>query len=135
MRGTYFVFLRNTYFTPGTHSLVAAMKGPEPLGSITGFEGSVSASRFGMIGSTLATGLLKASSMRPNGSVSTISNVFASTTRYSFSTLVMSWPVPSRTAQRLIEATQSSAVTGAPSWKARPSRSVKRQVSLSGESV
>jgi hypothetical protein len=34
------------------------------------------------------------------------------------------WPIASREAQRLIEAMQSSAVTGAPSWNFRPSRKV-----------
>ena len=37
----------------------------------------------------------------------------------------------SRAPQRLIDAMQSSAVTGAPSCHSRPSRSVKVQVSLS----
>ena len=43
------------------------------------------------------------------------------------------WPIESLAPQRLIEATQSSAVTGLPSCHSRPSRSVKVQVSLSGE--
>ena len=43
--------------------------------------------------------------------------------------------MPSRADQRLSEATQSSAVTGAPSCHSRPSRSVKVQVSLSSLTV
>ena len=43
------------------------------------------------------------------------------------------WPSESLAAQRLIEATQSSAVTGLPSCHSRPSRRVKVQVSLSAE--
>ncbi|CKS91924.1 Uncharacterised protein [Mycobacterium tuberculosis] len=39
----------------------------------------------------------------------------------------------SRLAQRLMEATTSSLVTGLPSWNSRPSRSVKVQVLLSGD--
>ena len=43
----------------------------------------------------------------------------------SVSTKSMSfWPMPSRSAQRSMEATASAAVTGAPSWKVSPSRSV-----------
>ena len=45
------------------------------------------------------------------------------------------WPIESLAPQRLIEATQSSAVTGLPSCHSRPSRRVKVQVSLSGETV
>jgi hypothetical protein len=42
----------------------------------------------------------------------------------SFTNVISFWPIASFAPQRLIEATQSSAVTGAPSCHSSPSRSV-----------
>ena len=50
--------------------------------------------------------------------------VFGSTTAKSFTKVIIFWPIASFAPQRLIDATQSSAVTGAPSCHSRPSRSV-----------
>ena len=47
----------------------------------------------------------------------------------------MIFALPKRAAQRLIEAMQSSEVTGVPLLHSRPSRRVKVQVSLSSETV
>ena len=43
------------------------------------------------------------------------------------------WPIASRAPQRLIEAMQSSEVTGLPSCHSRPSRRVKVHTVLSGD--
>ncbi len=48
---------------------------------------------------------------------------------------ISAWPKESRAPQRLIEAMQSSEVTGVPSLHSSPSRSVMVQVSLSSETV
>ena len=52
----------------------------------------------------------------------------ASTTLYSDSYEASFWPIESRADQRFSEATQSSAVTGAPSCHSSPSRRVNDQV-------
>ena len=62
-----------------------------------------------------------------------MAKVLASTTSMLATKDISFWPVASFAAQRLIEATQSSAVTGWPSCQARPSRSVKVWVSLSAD--
>ena len=59
--------------------------------------------------------------------------VLASGALKSLTTLISFWPMESRAAQRLIEATQSSPVTGLPLCHSRPSRRVKVQVSLSAD--
>ncbi len=59
--------------------------------------------------------------------------VLASGAERSVTTPISFWPIESLAPQRLIEAMQSSAVTGLPSCHSRPSRRVKVQVSLSGE--
>ena len=59
--------------------------------------------------------------------------VLASGADSSVTTPISFWPIESLAPQRLIEATQSSAVTGLPSCHSSPSRKVKVQVSLSGE--
>ena len=62
---------------------------------------------------------------RPVGDLSLTVKVFASLAVIESTKLISFWPSASRAAQRLIEAMQSSAVTGAPSCQSRPSRSVK----------
>ena len=52
-------------------------------------------------------------------------NVFLSTGVILLSAAIINRPTASLAPQRLIEATQSSAVTGWPSWNFSPSRSVK----------
>ena len=72
---------------------------------------------------TFDDGLPSARVTRPVGSFSVITMVLASFAS-SLSTKLMSfWPMASLAPQRLIEATQSSAVTGAPLCQVRPSRS------------
>ena len=82
---------------------------------------------------TLDDGLPSAVSTRPVGALSTIRNVFASTTGMSFTNDIIFCPIASLAPQRLIDATQSSAVTGAPSCQSKPSRNVIVHVSLSAD--
>ena len=83
------------------------------------------ATRLGMMNGTSEEGLPSDSSTRPYGSLSVKVKVLAST---AFSSLVKDisfCPIASFGAQRLSDATQSSAVTGWPSWNKSPSRKVK----------
>ena len=86
--------------------------------------GSVSATRFGIMNGTFELGLPSAPSTRPVGSLRTILNVFGFTACMSFTKPISFWPIESFADQRLMDATQSSAVTGLPSCHTRPSRSV-----------
>jgi len=77
-----------------------------------------------MMNGTLLDGLARASSTMPNGDFSSSTKVFASVA-WSLPVAASSIrPSASRLPQRSSEATQSSAVTGAPSWNWRPLRSV-----------
>ena len=82
---------------------------------------------------TFDDGLPSDCSTRPYGSFIFILKVLASTTSKPATEPIIFWPIESRAAQRLIEAMQSSAVTGLPLLHSRPSRSVKVQVSLSAD--
>eukprot|EP01085_Mycamoeba_gemmipara_P002219 Mycagemm_TRINITY_DN10042_c0_g1::TRINITY_DN10042_c0_g1_i1::g.2219::m.2219 type:complete len:108 gc:universal TRINITY_DN10042_c0_g1_i1:480-803(+) len=82
---------------------------------------------------TCEEGLPSESRTRPYGSFSTIWKVLPSTCLNSFTKSMSFWPIASRAPQRLIEAMQSSAVTGLPSCHSRPSRKVKVHTVLSGE--
>jgi hypothetical protein len=86
--------------------------------------GSVAASRAGMMNDGLAEGLPSASRTRPNGVSRSSVNVFLSTGAILLSAAIMRRPTASFAPQRLMDATQSSAVTGWPSWNLSPSRSV-----------
>ena len=98
--------------------------------------GSVAASRAGMMKDGLAEGLPSASSTRPNGVSRSMVNVFASTGAILLTAAIISRPsAESRAPQRLSEATQSSAVTAAPSWNFSPSRKVKEYFIASFETV
>ena len=110
------------------------MKGPEPTNSLIWSPAEVSATRLGMM-KGLPEGLASACSTTPVGALSTSWKVLASIALASASLAHRIWPRPSRTAQRFSDASTSSVVTGWPSWNSRPSRSVKVQVSLSGETV
>ena len=111
------------------------MNGPEPITSSTLIcvLGSVSAVFFGIMNGTFDDGLPSDCSTRPYGSFIFILKVLASTTSKSATEPNSFWPIESLAAQRLIEAMQSSEVTGVPLLHCRPSRSVKVQVSLSGD--
>ena len=98
--------------------------GPEPTTSLIWSLGSVAATRAGMMNAGLADGLPMASSTRPNGVSSSMTKVLRSTGAIFDSEAISSRPSASLAPQRLSEATQSSAVTGAPSWNLSPSRSV-----------
>ena len=82
---------------------------------------------------TLDDGLPSDSSTRPYGSFIFIRKVLASTASKPATEAIIFWPIESRAAQRLIDAMQSSEVTGWPLLHTRPSRRVKVQVSLSAD--
>ncbi|CPK97143.1 Uncharacterised protein [Bordetella pertussis] len=82
--------------------------------------------RLGMMKAGSELALLRPSMTAPKGCSSTISNVLSSLAVISLAAAIMRKPVRSRCAQRLIDATQSAAVTGLPSWNFSPSRKVKR---------
>jgi hypothetical protein len=84
--------------------------------------GSVSATRFGIMNGTFDDGLPSANTRRPVCSLSLTVKVFGFAAVIVSTKLITFWPSESFAAQRLIEATQSSAVTGAPSCQRRPSR-------------
>ncbi len=98
--------------------------GPLPVKSVIWVFGSVSATRRGIMNGVADDGLPSPPSTSPVGAPSTIRNVRASTAWYSLTKVASFWPTASFAAQRLIEAMQSSAVTGAPSCQTSPSRSV-----------
>ena len=93
--------------------------------------GSVSATRFGIMNGTFELGFPRAEMTSPVGSLSTMRKVFGLTTWSSFTKDIIFWPIESFAAQRLMDATQSSAVTGLPSCQRSPSRSVSVYVSRS----
>ncbi len=110
--------------SPGFHSSFLKTNGPEPVKSEIWVLGAVSATRLGIMNGTLEDGLPSAPSTRPVGSLSTILNVFALTIWMSFTKPISFWPIESLADHRLIDATQSSVVTGLPSCHESPSRSV-----------
>src|SRR5713101_2788032 len=113
-----------TAFSPGFHSSRLKMTGPEPVYSEICSDGEVSATRLGIMNGTLELGLARLSSTSPYGSFRISLKVFGSTAWKEAIEAISFWPMTSRAAQRLIEAMQSSEVTGAPSCHFRPSRSV-----------
>ena len=101
------------------------MNGPEPMNSVMGWALGVSAMRLGIMKSGRELSLARPSSSSEVGCLSTTRNCFASTASMRSISVISTCPVASASAQRLIEAMQSSDVTGAPSCHFRPSRSVK----------
>jgi hypothetical protein len=101
------------------------MKGPEPMTSsgLIGWAGSACATRAGMISIGERLGLASVSRTMPKGSLSTSRKVRASSASIEATAGARRSPVGSRRMKRRTEATQSSAVTGAPSCHCRPSRS------------
>ena len=87
--------------------------------------GSVSATRFGIMNGTFDDGLPSPKISRPVGDFSLTVNAFGPFAVIVSTKLISFWPSASRAPQRLIDAMQSSAVTGWPSCQSRPSRSVK----------
>src|SRR5262245_55194642 len=130
-RGWYLSNLTYTVLSPGFHSSRLKTKGPEPTKSEICVLGSVSATRLGIMNGTFEEGLPRPSSTKPVGDLSCMTKVLSFLTVRLSTKVISFWPVESLTAQRLIEATQSSAVTGAPSCHKRPSRRVKVCVSWS----
>jgi hypothetical protein len=124
-RGLYLSNLTYTVLSPGFHSSRLKTKGPEPVKSEICVFGSVSATRFGIMKGTAEDGLPRPESTSPVGSFSLIVKVFGSLAVMDSTKLMSFWPSASLAPQRLIEAMQSSAVTGWPSCQRRPSRSAK----------
>ena len=110
--------------SPGFHSSRLNTNGPEPVKSEICSLAGVSATRLGIMKGTFELGLPRAGSTRPVCSFSTMRKVLPSTTTKSFTKDTIFCPIVSFCPQRLIDATQSSAVTGLPSCQTSPSRSV-----------
>ena len=89
--------------------------------------------RAGIIAGTGAFGLPSTCSISGKGFFRVMVMVLAPFAAISAPAASSIRPRLSRGAQRLSDATQSAAVTGAPSWKRSPSRSANRQVSPSAE--
>ena len=121
--------------SPGRYRSWRKTNGPEPTISVTFWSPAALTSRSGRMKGTAVLGRPSASRTRPKGCFSFSSKVRASITSSDAIAFASSRPIAARGCQRFSEATASAAVTGAPSWKARPSRSVKRQVRPSGETV
>src|SRR2546427_5368519 len=83
----------------------------------------VAAMRAGRMNGTTAEGLARASRTRPKGLPSSRTKLFLSVACKRSVAAIKNCPSGSRWLQRRREATQSSAVTGWPSWNLRPSRS------------
>jgi hypothetical protein len=120
---------------PETNSSRTNLHGPEPVKSVICCIGSVRATRSGMMKQTCAWPLPSTSSSGGNGRVSLIWMVLSSAAVMPSTERIMICAAESRAAQRWIEATQSCARTGVPSWNLRPSRSLMRQVRLSSLTV
>src|SRR3546814_3215319 len=101
------------------------LNGPEPTYSEIGSFAEVSAIRFGIMNGTLELGFASDSSTRPYGDFRCMLKVFSSTAFISETKDSSFCPIESLAPQRLIEAMQSSAVTGWPSCHSSPSRRVK----------
>src|SRR6202011_1966268 len=131
LRGLYLANLTYTALSPGFHSSRLNTNGPEPVKSEIWMLGSVSATRLGITNGTFEDGLPSAKMRSPVGALSLMVKVFGPWAAIESTKDMTFWPSVSRTAQRLIEAMQSSAVTGLPSCHNSPSRRVKVQSSLS----
>ena len=94
--------------------------------------GSVLASRSGMIGHMEVADLPSASGNCGNGRLSRKRIVLSSGALSSSVASISAWPNASRTPQRLMLATQSRASTGVPSWNLSPVRRPSRHSRLSG---
>src|ERR1035437_4843361 len=100
---------------PGLNSEVMNLNGPEPMYSLIGSDGGVSATRFGIMNGANVLDLPSAFSTSPVGSLSTMRNVFWSTIGKLSTMVIRIWASLSWAIHRLIDVVQSSDVTGAPS--------------------
>src|SRR5215510_1238364 len=124
-RGLYWANFTYTALSPGFHSSGLKTKGPEPVTSLICSFGEVSATRLGIMKGTFELVLPRAWRTRPVGSLRRIFNVFGLTLAKSCTNDIIFWPIESLAPQRLIEAMQSSAVTGVLSCHRSPSRRVR----------
>ena len=92
--------------------------------SVMGLPGGCSATRLGRMKGADVEGLASARSARSVGCVMTKRRRRASSASRRSVNLSSFWPMASMAAQRRIEATQSSAVTGWPSCHVKPTRKV-----------
>src|SRR5215813_13808709 len=123
-RALYWANFTYTALSPGFHSSDLKTKGPEPVKSLICSFGEVSATSLGIMKGTFELGLPRAWRTRPVGSLRMIWKVLGLTLAKSFTNDIIFWPMESLAPQRLMEATQSSEVTGAPSCQRSPSRRV-----------
>src|SRR5215831_19577933 len=122
--GLYLSNLTYTALSPGFHSSFLNTKGPLPVKSLICSLGLVSATRLGIMNGAADEGLPRPSRTSPVGALRLMRKVLASTTEKSLTKDIIFCPIASLAPQRLIDATQSSEVTGVPSCQSRPSRSV-----------
>jgi len=111
------------------------MKGPEPIASVICVIGVGIGHPLGHHERHVRARLAKRFQHQPVGLLSTILMVLASCAERSPTTPISFWPHRILGAQRLIEATQSSAVTGLAVVPLQAVAQVKVQVSLSGETA
>ena len=90
--------------------------------SATASVGGVCAMRSGMMKQTGGVTLASASNSSGKGRCSRKTMLRSSGAARSSVRAISTWPIGSRAAQRRMEATQSAARTGSPSWNLSPSR-------------
>src|SRR5215831_5331713 len=122
--GLYLANLTYTALSPGFHSSFLNTKGPLPVKSLICSFGFVSATRLGIMNGAADDGLPRPRSTSPVGEFKLMRKVLGSTTVKSLTKDIIFCPSASFAPQRLIDATQSSDVTGVPSCHNSPSRSV-----------
>ncbi|MNV72096.1 hypothetical protein D3C71_1651560 [compost metagenome] len=91
------------------------LNGPEPVMSVMGLPMACSAMRLGIMNGAVPVGLDRARSARSVGSFMTMRKLLSSIASILSVNFSRVRPMPSPAAQRLIDATQSSEVTGLPS--------------------
>ena len=106
------------------NSFALKRKGPEPIASRTCWNGSVRASRSGMMKAGLFETWPSALNSSGKGFFSRKRMRRSSTTSSASTTVSSFWPKGLRFIQRVSEGTTSCARTGSPSWNLRPGRSV-----------
>ena len=126
-RGTYLSNLSYTLRAPGTRSSATNRNGPLPTISVICLNGSVFASRSGIISGFGVVGLPNACGSSGNGFFSLNWIVLSSGAESSSVAAISAPPNASRAAQRLMLATQSRANTLSPSCQTNPSRNVSVQ--------
>lgn len=118
---------------PGRQDSASKRNGPEPTTSLIRPSPAAATMRAGRMNGTGAFGFPSTCSISGNGRSRPMVNaraLFAVKRAPADSSMR---PSPSFGAQRCRDATQSAAVTAAPSWNSSPSRNVNRHVNPSGD--